>query len=135
MITDGHLICFSLYHYKNNSYYFHNVMLHSKWTLKSVVYHLLCIYFYAYDNFTNCSAMLNLQKPTIDLFRPIYYNISASKLVNYETSKLKIIVLNSLDFQKWCYTSSFCNLYLFIIYTLKEEHSDENHFLHAKVVL
>ena len=97
------------------------------------MYYLLCIYFYAYDNFTNCSAMLNLRKPTIDLF--IYYNIGASKLVNYETSKLKINVLNSVHFQKWCYTSYFCNFYLFIINNLKEENSDENHFFHAKVVL
>ena len=42
--------------------------------------------------------MLNLQKPTIDLF--IYYNIAASKLVNYETSIKKINVLNSVHFQK-----------------------------------
>ena len=31
------------------------------------------------------------------------------------------------------FTSSFCNLYL--LYTLKEENSDENPFFHAKVVL
>ena len=88
-------------------------MLHLKWTLKSVVYHFLCIYFHAHDNFTNYQTILNLQKPTIDLL--IYYNIAAAKLMNYETSKLKINVLNSLHFEKGA--THF--LHLFIIYTLK----------------